>query len=376
MPADNIARAFPNLSAIRGSPPRDPEAWYRSLDKVRRLRAKYMVPSHLEPIAGEKNIYDTITCFRDAIQFVNDQTVRLLNDGCEVEEIVQRVCLPPTLKKHPYLQEVYGTVAWSVRGIITGYLGWFDRNPVNLFPLSRQERAERLNTLLNRKFDNSLSGSEKMLIVAEEGLNSSLRSDFQWSLELLSNVLKTTRPSSFMHKRATQTAKSCLQLLADSTGCPNGKRYYLTCAAELPTNFVKRALIKGRARKIQKWPIELTMSRMKYSFRAEACDDRETMAIIFDFPDVSQLHSYSMRHCMLEYLSDPELIPDEFDVKITANSNVWKDLLVKKQTLDSAQANGTLKVSGEIALLKRFINLLNMCPDTQADRQPKLTSVL
>jgi alkyl sulfatase BDS1-like metallo-beta-lactamase superfamily hydrolase len=34
----------------------------------------------------------------------------------------------------PYLHEYYGTVAWSVRAIFDGYLGWFSGMAVNLNP--------------------------------------------------------------------------------------------------------------------------------------------------------------------------------------------------------------------------------------------------
>ena len=53
---------------------------------------------------------------RDAIQFVHDQTVRLMNKGLAPREIAARVKLPPHLATHPYLIEYYGTVEWSGTG--------------------------------------------------------------------------------------------------------------------------------------------------------------------------------------------------------------------------------------------------------------------
>ena len=40
-----------------------------------------MVPQHTRPIAGEDIIMDTLTAYRDAIQFVRDQTIRYMNKG-------------------------------------------------------------------------------------------------------------------------------------------------------------------------------------------------------------------------------------------------------------------------------------------------------
>ena len=40
-------------------------------------------------------------------------------------QIVNLVKLPPDLASHPFLQEFYGTVEWSVRAVFTNYIGWF-----------------------------------------------------------------------------------------------------------------------------------------------------------------------------------------------------------------------------------------------------------
>ncbi len=81
---------------------------------MRNLKAEYLIPSHTRPIKGEEDIYDIITKYRDAIQFVHDQTVRFMNQGLTPDEIIgnKLIQLPKNLRKHPYLQEFYGTVNW------------------------------------------------------------------------------------------------------------------------------------------------------------------------------------------------------------------------------------------------------------------------
>jgi alkyl sulfatase BDS1-like metallo-beta-lactamase superfamily hydrolase len=112
--ADNIYKAFPNIYAIRGTPTRNALQWINSLDLMRNLRAKYLIPSHTKPIVGENQIYEIITIYRDAIQFVHDQTVRSMNKGLTPDEIIgeKLIQLPDHLREHPYLQEFYGTIDW------------------------------------------------------------------------------------------------------------------------------------------------------------------------------------------------------------------------------------------------------------------------
>ena len=115
--ADNIYKSFPNLYAIRGTTTRDAIQWARSLDLMRNLRSNYLIPSHTKPFEGEENIYEILTIYRDAIQFVHDQTVRFMNKGFTPDEIIGNkfVELPKHFKEHPFLQEFYGTVDWFRR---------------------------------------------------------------------------------------------------------------------------------------------------------------------------------------------------------------------------------------------------------------------
>ena len=103
-PADNIYKAFPNLYAIRGTPARDAAQWAKSLEMMRDLNADYLVPSHTQPLHGCAIIRDTFNVYIDAITFVHDQTIRRMNHGWFLDDIVSAISLPDHLKEHPYLQ--------------------------------------------------------------------------------------------------------------------------------------------------------------------------------------------------------------------------------------------------------------------------------
>ena len=60
---------------------RDTTSWINAIDLMRNLKPNIMVPQHTRPIAGEMVIMDILTSYRDAIQFVRDQTIRYMNKG-------------------------------------------------------------------------------------------------------------------------------------------------------------------------------------------------------------------------------------------------------------------------------------------------------
>ena len=141
---DLFLKAFPNLYAIRGAAPRPVMTWVGSLTKLIALGAEHVVPGHMRPVAGATNARDALAAYRGGIKSVYDQTLEGMKKGERPDELVAHVKLPPQLAASPYLQEFYGTVEWSVRGIYSDHLGWFDGNATHLFPLPEAERAQKI----------------------------------------------------------------------------------------------------------------------------------------------------------------------------------------------------------------------------------------
>ena len=118
------AQCFPVLHPLRGEAYRDPVQWYRSIDALRRLNAASMVPAHGVPVIGAERVEEVLRSYRDAIQFVHDQTVRQMNKGLTPDELAAVVKLPPHLLSYtPWMQEFFGTVSQAVRAVYQGYLG-------------------------------------------------------------------------------------------------------------------------------------------------------------------------------------------------------------------------------------------------------------
>jgi alkyl sulfatase BDS1-like metallo-beta-lactamase superfamily hydrolase len=174
MPGDDFFRAFPNISPIRGARSRNPEDWIGSLEKLIALGPEHVVPSHTRPVAGTA----ALTAYRDGIRSILDQTIAGMRQGERPDELVQHVKLPPPLSENPFLQEFYGGVEWTVRGIYADRVGWFDGNAANLFPLPEKERATKLVRLIG--------GPGQVLARGREALSAG---EFAWAAELADYVL-------------------------------------------------------------------------------------------------------------------------------------------------------------------------------------------
>ena len=123
--------SFPNIYAIRGTKPRWALDWVKSLDTVLALKPEIVLNGHGEPIVGNAEITRRLTRYRDAIQYVHDETVKGMNAGKDVFALMQEIKLPPKYD----LTEIFGKVSWSVRGIYEGYAGWYDGNPTSMYEI-------------------------------------------------------------------------------------------------------------------------------------------------------------------------------------------------------------------------------------------------
>jgi len=115
-------------------PDRPVLAWAESLERMRALRAEYLVPSHGLPVCASDEIDRVLANYIRAIRHLHDETVKRLNLGMTVERVIRQVRLPDELAQLPYLRESYGMVKWAVKGIFRQYTGWYTFNPTDLRP--------------------------------------------------------------------------------------------------------------------------------------------------------------------------------------------------------------------------------------------------
>lgn len=126
---DNYYESFPNIYTLRGTQPRWALDYINSLNKVLDLKPEIVLPSHGLPLVGNAEIVKRVTRYRDAIQYVHDETVKGMNTGKDVWTLMNEIKLPAALD----IGESYGKLSWSVRGIYEGYVGWFDLNPATMY---------------------------------------------------------------------------------------------------------------------------------------------------------------------------------------------------------------------------------------------------
>lgn len=167
---------------------------------------------------GADEVKQVLTDYRDAVQFIHDKTVEGINQGLTPDELVEYVQLPERLANKDYLQPFYGHPDWGVRTVFNGYLGWFDGNATNLFPLSPRAEAARMAKLAG--------GENRLLQAAQDALDAG---DNQWAAQLADHLLAINSDNS----QVKQIKADALTGLAQNMVNATARNYYLTVAREL-----------------------------------------------------------------------------------------------------------------------------------------------
>lgn len=340
LPGDNFYRAFPNLYTIRGTLYRDLLQWVASLDAMRARRPAFLVPSHTRPLAGEAEIQAALTDYRDAIQFVHDQTIRGINRGISRDEIARGLELPAHLAASPFLQPFYGTVEWSSRAVFDGYLGWFDGNAAHLEPVAPGERAQRMAALA--------AEARPLPEAARRALEDG---DAAWAAELADLALLDHPDDA----EARRTLADALRRLGEAHPSANGRHYYLTQALEVEgaveiegpdPSEVPEGLLRGL-------PMAGILQSLAVNLDPEASADVD-QALLLRFTDLGEEWTVHVRRGVAAVHRGTT---ERADVTLTLDSMLWKDLLSGRRNAALTLASGDVEVEGGTLDLVAFLRL-------------------
>ena len=336
LPGDNIYKTFPNLYTIRGTTHRDVIGWVNSIDHMKTFDAEFLFPSHTKPIIGKEEIKDILTIYRDAIQYIHDQTIRLMNEGLYPDQIAELIKLPEHIAKSPYLYEFYGTVRWSVKSIFNGYLGWFNGNPSELDPLSRKERAIRIS---------KLAGGDQMLL--EQLYSAVKKEDMQWALELSDHLITLD----YFVDEVKDLRKKALIYEGSRSSNPNKRNYFLTSALELNEDFESNILIERTEELLEQISINTLFNVLSVRFNPELTN--EELTACFDFSSGITKN--------IDIRNDVAVVSDikkkECDLYIKTDEIEFKKILVGFESPVSSIASGKIEVTGGSTLFLKFLSM-------------------
>lgn len=332
---------FPNIYTLRGAKFRDPRRWVESIDQMREWPAEAMVPQHGPPVEGRAEVAGVLRNYRDAIQFVHDQSVRYANKGYAKDELMQVVKLPPQLAAvKPWLEEFYGSVQHSAPEIYAGYLGWFDGDPLAIDPVPRVEQARKLVGLMG--------GRDKVYKEARSAYDSG---DTRFAAELCTYLIRIDPDD--VPARLLKAA--VFRQLGYATVNANWRGLYLTAANVLEKKLdLERIVQARRAQRLAgddlQFPMTMHLQLLAIRLMAEQAA-QAAMTMELRLTDRNESYSLTLRNAILEFHSGS---PRRAEVTVAGSEAGIAHLIDGVVPVDDALAK--LQVTGNPDEARRFLS--------------------
>jgi len=338
--------AVANMYTLRGGRFRDPEQWVGGIDYMRKLDVEHLVNVHGPPLSGREAISHSLRNYRDAVQYIYDQSVRGINKGLGPDELRYFVELPPHLADDPYINEHYGEVALFPKQIFMALLGWYGTDAATIHPVPPRIEAERIV--------DGFGGTDAVLAKVQEAMADR---EYAWAAQLVTYVLRLDPD----HAAARQLKADALRRMGQATPASITRNFYLTQALELegkvdrfdlpPALITEEVILRSRP--------GFFVRALRFALDPEKSADVDQVFGIY-FSDIDQGFGMHVRKGVAEYLDH---FPENPDLAISLSRTTWARMLLGKTGLAGqvwALLTGELEVTtGNTRELRQFFGMFD-----------------
>ena len=341
--AENCTHTLHNVYPIRGAQVRDALAWSKYINEAIYLFGKETdtsFSSHHWPRFGQEDVRVFLERQRDVYRWLNDQTMRLANQGRSAIDIAAELEMPECFGAHSDVQGYYGTVSHNVRSVYARYLGWYDANPASLNPLPPQPAAER--------YVEFMGGADEVLRRANECF---ARGEYRWVAQVVNHVVFAEPDNT----AARELQAAALEQLGYQSESATWRNAYLQGARELRHGVPKIPLMLN-LRSIEAMTAEQVIDIVGVRFDP-ARFEGEGGQINLAFQDLDEQHVLGITSAAIHHL--PLRRSENAELDLTLTRQLVGKLLMFETTLKDAIAAGDASAKGDLGLFERLLGALD-----------------
>ncbi len=343
--AEDATHTLHNTYSLRGAQIRDPLAWSKYINDALHLwgnQAQVLFAPHHWPIWGEQNIVKHLELQRDLYRFINDQTLRLTNEGYTKEQIAERIKLPDSLSHYWSNRGYYGTMNHNIKATYVKYLGWFNGNPATLNVLPPVEGS--------KKFVEYMGGAPAII---EKAKKDYAAGEYRWVAEVLNHVVFAD-PN---NQEARNLEADALEQLGYQAESGPWRNFYLSGAKELREGIKKEGSPSTVSPDtIRAMDPDLLFDYLGVRLNAEKAEDK-TITINFVFSDTNQKYKLELKNSTLNHTENDQA--KNADLTLTLTRRSLDNVLLKQNTIKEEIDKGDIKVQGDINKLTELLGYLD-----------------
>lgn len=342
--AEDVTHTMHNLYTIRGAEVRDGNLWAKYIDQARVAfgdRTDVLIAQHHWPTTGQGRIADLLKKQRDMYKFINDQSLRLLNQGYTAADIAETLRMPASLAQEWSTRGYYGTLRHNAKAVYQKYLGWYDANPANLNPLPPVDYA--------RKTVEYMGGADAVLARARDDFR---KGEYRWVASAMSQVVYADPTN----RAARELGADALEQLGYQSEAGTWRSAYLVGAMELRGGVPK---IPGGSSSNAD-TLKAVSNDLFFDFLGVRLDatkaEGKTMVINWNFTDSNQQFVLTLENSALTHIAGQEA---QADATVTLSRATLDAVTLKETSFPAAVLAGKVKIEGNRAKLGELMSMLD-----------------
>ena len=343
--AENCCHTLHNTYSLRGAKIRDPLAWSKYLQETMDLwgdKAEVMYGMHHWPVWGNARVLEMLKKGRDGYRFINDQTLRLANEGYTMVEIAEMLEFPKELARHFALRGYYGSLNHNVKATYVKYLGWFDGNPATLHVLPPVEAS--------KKYVEYMGGADAVLKKAKEAYD---KGEYRWVAEVVNHVVFADPTN----QAARKLQADVLEQLGYRAESGPWRNFYLTGAQELRQG-VKKLPTPGTASSdtVKSMPLDLFFDYLGIRLNGPKAAGKQ-LTLNMKFPDIKEEYILTLENGALSHTQGRQA--PKADATITMDRVALNRIILGQSNLQQEIDAGAVKIQGNKEALGEMLALFD-----------------
>ncbi|WP_220709254.1 alkyl/aryl-sulfatase [Citrobacter portucalensis] len=343
--AEDVTHMLHNTYSLRGAKIRDPLAWSKYInDVIGRWggKANIIIAQHHWPTWGNENVVKLMKSQRDMYRYINDQTLRMANQGLTRDEIAANFKLPSGLEKSWASRGYYGSVSHDVKATYVFYLGWFNGNPATLNELPPVDAA--------KKYVDYMGGADAIMQKAKTDY---AQGNYRWVAQVTNNIVFAD-PS---NKEARNLEADALEQMGYQAESGPWRNFYLTGAQELRNGVVKGATPNTASPDtVKAMSPEMFFDYLAVHINGEKAANAQAVFNV-DLGADGGKYKLELENGVLNHSADAQA--SNADASITLNRATLNKIILKEESLKQAEEKGDVQISGNHAKLDEFLGYLD-----------------
>ena len=343
--AEDVTHTLHNTYSLRGAKIRDPLAWSKYInDVIGRWggKANIIIAQHHWPTWGNENVVKLMKSQRDMYRYINDQTLRMANQGLTRDEIAANFKLPSGLEKSWASRGYYGSVSHDVKATYVFYLGWFNGNPATLNELPPVDAA--------KKYVDYMGGADAIMQKAKTDY---AQGNYRWVAQVTNNIVFAD-PS---NKEARNLEADALEQMGYQAESGPWRNFYLTGAQELRNGVVKGATPNTASPDtVKAMSPEMFFDYLAVHINGEKAANAQAVFNV-DLGADGGKYKLELENGVLNHSADAQA--SNADASITLNRATLNKIILKEESLKQAEEKGDVQISGNHAKLDEFLGYLD-----------------